>query len=226
MAKKDQPSARDVMDQHWINYCTGIGGQEQRTAGSYWFRGLIRYYQDMGDMRFVPMRKRWNSQKGVFLSLHNAFDPLHVKLFGNPVITVPDIGVFSRYPDDICSDEELHERQRFIMLSRIREHCENVEAMSGEVLSQPDTMTQGVIAKVWPGPAKRATEKMEEYYKAYARYVDAFDLHWTDCPPVFMQKMAMAIHAKVRAFNDPEAARKRERSAARKQALKVLGIEP
>jgi hypothetical protein len=126
---------------------------------------------------------------------------------------VPDIGVFSRFEGDQMTDDDLHDRLKYVFLMEARSYCEEkVERKTAEQLQHSwcrDQLERGINAQ----------------YERWDEYSRTFRLRWPDLPDLYREQVVSTINNKVEAYLDPKAIARRQRNHARSLAKKALEVE-
>jgi hypothetical protein len=129
-------------------------------------------------------------------------------------ISVPSIGVLSRWPDDMFEIEDLHKRMKYLLLMELKDHCENVlVGVSGRTLSDPSN---------YKNPREKVIQRANKMYGRWETYRNHFHLDWPVLPDRYVDGLRDEIKRKIDAYMDPKSVEKRERQRARKNAVKAL----
>ena len=142
--------------------------------------------------------KEWKSDEGPKLLHH---------------IHVLDIGAASRFPGDVITDEQLHQRTQFLAHLECQDLIEQAEELSGQQL----------FGGNHPGH-KRLAHGMKLALDRYQKYGDAFRLRW-DKLPDYAVRLELIIQRRLREYTDPKAVAKRERVVARREAKIAFGLD-
>jgi len=190
----------------WIDRNAFETTKQTGRQGNHAFIGPVYYYNNTPSHRIVWHRN--GKRFGILIGYHTGtFEKARYNL------TVPDIGVFSRFEGDMLPDEELHPRVQWLMVNEIKEYVDQIlPAKSNEDC---------------------ANSKMQESYMKsfnalvgrYDSYNAFFDLGWTGIPPSFMDRAKAMIATKGAEWNDPNAVTKRQRAKAKRAAEKALGLD-
>ena len=128
-----------------------------------------------------------------------------------PIMYTPCVGIFSRFPDDRIPLEALHERNKFLILSRI------IHVVYEEVPTKN--------AKFWADndySTKNFKERVRGMMDAWGSYSSKFKLNWGQLPPIYEMSYKETVESKVRAYMDPKEVTKRERAVARRIAKQAF----
>lgn len=183
------------------------GGRSAAAKGSYWYRGTVLYYNQTPSWRFIDGVKGTK----VMLVKHLGYappkqDPYKGRMKAR---SVPDIGVFSHFEGDMLPDNQVLDRVRYIMLSQVRELV--YETMPKINADQLESYKADDLRKT-----------LKEMYKRYNDLRVATGCGWNDMPTIYIEQLEDGMKQKIDAYNDPAAVKARERSAARKLAVKAL----
>jgi len=195
------------------------GGQPRRDGE--WYRGSIYYYGDDPASRYIAGPKRKKVELIVRANVgHMSYEyreKMKAKLLR---LNVMDIGVFSRYDDDWVPEAELHDRLRFLMLSRIMEFNDRyTPGLTGRQLVEEQQ------ANSYRRTEKNLRSMLKGYYKEYNDYSKHFGLNWKEPPSLYLEKLEETFADLKRVWLDPFAVAKRERQKARREASKALGLD-
>lgn len=197
-----------ALRQQWFNWVLNGKGKEKHAVGKYSYDGAVFYADGTASQRLLKSKHgEWVLLCRYYATQMPDWAKTHVS-----TIVVPDIAVFSVYPGDWYDDAEaIHDRQKFIMLSRINALIEEVEAMHAKELE--------VEYRV-----KNVRDNLNKFYNNWNEYDHLFHLKWGHLPAHYMDKVETIIRTKIAAWRDPTAVMKRERAAARKAAKEALGL--
>ena len=196
----------------WARWNAFKEGEEISRYGDMWYRDSILYANDTPAQRMVP------GPNG-FVILHK-YSPLPMVPIRNylagasvPIdsVRVPDLAVFSDAPDDWLDGDAMHDRVRFIIFSKVRLYAERtIMHLSGKFLETSEWKRKELIGG------------FDHWVSMYATYARVFKLGWSPLPSMYRDDMLAMIKAKRDAWMDPRAVAKRERVAARKEAVQAL----
>jgi hypothetical protein len=185
----------------------------RKSAGDVWWDRTVWYDGNVPCTRFMP---GLGKHKPILLVKHlgpqtgtdKTYDGRHER------IVVPDIGVFSRYADDMTPDDEVHERIRYILLQQVREYTEiNLEGATDKWCAEHVHSSLAAMRRSLAG-----------LYIKYDNYSKSFDLRWPSLPRMYGDQFDELARAKTERWNDPDAVKRRERAKARKLAKEALGL--
>ena len=214
MAKK---SGQKSVEESYIRWNVAGIGNGHMSVGNWRFRKEVMYYQDRPFKRFVRDAKRLPIQ---LRRLSTQADPEFWKVapteahWDNNIAyqywTLPEIGVLSRYEDDMITPAELHERHKFLFFAELRQAAiDLVRPMAGADLEkQASSILSGI----------------DKMYARYHNYSLTFGLKWTDMPKMYRDEVVIAINTKIERYHDPKSVAQRERTHARKIAKKAFGL--
>lgn len=197
----------------------GRGTSASELSAGEWYRGPVYYIGDNPASRYVTGPKG----KKVELVRAGANTGSTPQEYRQKLLrlSVMDIGVFSRYHEDWVSEEDLHDRLRFLYLARIQEFCDRYTlALEGRKLVEEEQNKH-----TYNPTEKRLRDELKKYYADYNSYSKHFDLNWKEPPTIYKEKFEQIIADKKRAWLDPFAVARRERQAARREAAKALGLD-
>lgn len=213
------------------------GKSHGSSTDSQWWRGAVRFYGEHPRVRFMGRLPDTNKPAFIYERDLKPDEEL-IDLWYAKAIEVPNgaLGVFSRFEGDQIDIPSTHERVRFLMLSVIREFVmETLPKWTATKLTpyvpQYD-MRGNEIGHYWQ--THKEVERRQgreairdwllEQIARYNMYTDAFALGWPDVPPMYREQFEAIAEKKLNAYTSPKAVAQRERAAARKLAVKALGI--
>lgn len=187
------------------------GEDGERKNGTHWCRDDIYFYQKTAACRLFPrpfhddewvMLRRWTIGN-IPERFRKIVKPMHVV----------DLGVMSHYETDFITLDNLHPREMWLFIMQIEELADKiVPNVSGEDLQNKRHQQD-------------FRKQMDQLYADYRAYSDLFGLGWSTLPEGWRERMEKTIVEKAAAWNDPKAVAKRQRTAAKRQAIKVLGLD-
>jgi hypothetical protein len=196
--------------ERWLNLNLNGVGKSTGKSSVHFYRDNVYFYNGLPVQRIFD---RGVGRKSV-LAIKNSV--VYVPKFYKDaveLIGVEDLGVFSMYPNDFLKDDKAHERQRFIMLSCIREFVdETVPGYTDELASEGNSL--GAV-----------TRTISNYYEKYEHYAELFGLDWPKLPESYRERVIDTIYRKRDAWSDPKNVAKRERAQAKRLANKALGLD-
>ena len=163
-------------------------------------RNFVCLYKSMGYVDIGKLEKGWSSSWPV----------LTANLY------VEDIGVFSKYPDDMIDEVALHERCREMFL---KEAAYLVE-QAGDA---PDSVLVN-SGRYYGRNGQQLIEQMKKLPTRYATYAEAFGLKWKDFPPIYLQTLRSLVERRTERYLSEAEVAKRERKVAREEAKRALGL--
>lgn len=196
----------------WNTLGTGSG---HLVAGNWRFRKTAMYYQDRPYKRFI------NDAKGVPLMLRRlradepSFKVSPTQAIWNKDVayqywTLPEIGVLSRFEGDMLSEDELHERHKYLFFAELRAVSdERVRTMPGHALQDE---------------ASKILALVDRMYARYWNYGQTFRLKWPEMPKMYKEEVIETIRERLKRYHDPKQVAARERAHARKIAKKAFGL--
>lgn len=132
-------------------------------------------------------------------------------------IHVEDLGVFSKYPDDMIDEAALHERTRQLFLAKAAWIIEVAETVPETVL-----VTSG---SYYRSSGVKLLRDMDAVAAKYLSYKLVFQLKWKEFPPNYQRTIRSIVENRTSKYESPAEVAKRERKAAREQAKKALGLD-
>ena len=178
--------------------------------------GDIYYREHSLFNKRYPVRRLVKAPGGQWIELIQALtraDWGPVESAGTYYIYAPTIGVLSRWPDDEFTVDEMHKRNKYLMLMELIDHCDNcLTGVSGSTLQQTGTY----------GRRKDVTDMVNDYYGRWDVYRNQFKLGWPSLPENYRDELFEDIMNRINNYNDPKAATKRNRQKARREAVKAL----
>jgi hypothetical protein len=194
--------------ERWLKFNLQGRGAEHGTASNHRYRGSVYYYGDTPAQRIV---KRDGRTPVIIQRFHLGSIPSSYKS-DFEVISVEDIAVFSKYDGDRLDGQDMHDRQRWMMLNRINAFVdEEVGGWSAETCAS--ISTRG-----------RAEKTLNKYLDTYERYATLFNLNWPMLPHSVRERMMSTIVSRGLRWTDPAEVKKRERASAKRLANKALGL--
>lgn len=218
------------MNYRWCKWVfEGKGKDSGNGGGEHFYRDRVKYYGSWPRQRWVKSYRNGE----VLLVRHvrpndPACDDSRVGMktidgyaHGHTRIIVDDLGVFSKYPGDMVEDDKLHERQEFIMVSKVRHF----------VMEELPSITGDQFEKPWHRWSQEDGTTLDHYrawlkkqQEVYFDYSYAFGLYWNGIPQMYFDRFEEVVAAKLRKYNDPKAVAQRERTNARRLAKQALGL--
>ena len=193
--------------ERYLNYNLFHIGKGSGTQSSHHWHESIYYYNGLPVQRIFQRK----GQRPVVVCIGGMFPKNMRKDFDE--IFVEDIGVFSKYLGDMVDGQAAHDRQRYMMLSRIQTYVDVViPGMSDEQCHNVRTL---------PGIEK----DLNGMYEKYRDYSILFFLDWPSLPRSYIERAVSQVIAKAERWSDPKAITKRERAAAKRMANKALGLD-
>lgn len=195
----------------WLQWNIYGTGKDKYTLGSATgrYRGNVLYYNGEPAARVV---KRPHGGWCKLYKWQIGSIPADLK-YDCMELYVSHLGVWSRFDDDQISDDDLHTRTQFLMVSEVVEYVnESIDARSDESFERKNAVDV-------------VTRQLDIWNERYKKYSDMFDLRWPDLPDAFWSQARAKAQAKHDRFMDPAAVTKRERSKARRMAMKALGLD-
>jgi len=196
------------IQQEFLDFHLFGKGKDTGADTHMWYRGDILYYENSPSWRLVDGPK-----KKVLLVKHIGFhrkgdDPILKVL---DYASVPELGVFSRYPNDwMPQGKDLNDRIRFIFLSQARDIVyEQLPKYGGDVLERKERNS--------------LTKELDKVYAAYRHFDKVMGCGWGDMPSIYREQLDQEAQRRIDAYNDPRKVKARERSKARKIAMEALG---
>lgn len=213
--------SEDKIKTRWVSHVIrGIGKPRSDSQERYSYRGPVLYAMEWPVARLVKTGgKDWVCVTKTGVQAYAPPDwveePTLPTLKCN--VTTSCCGVFSPFEGDMCSDEELHGRIKFLSMKEAESIVEKAEVWPIDKILEKST---------WRGTGKEQLNRdMLTVAKRYHQYSDAFNLGWPDFPPHYVAMLDRALERRSKEYHNPKAAAQRERNAARKAAKKALGIE-
>ena len=204
----------DVETQYITWNFAGAGG-DRLTGGNWRFNRRNLYYQD------GPYKRVVIDTKGLPIQLVRENNYESIKEQPTEKMSragiryrswlVPTIGILSRFDGDELSLAELHERQKFLMISEVR----------ALIPERVNNTTAADLDKIAGGQIIARAEKM---YARYFNYGLIFGTKWGEMPRMYKQEIRDVIRQKVERYHDPKAVAQRERNHARKIAKQAFGL--
>lgn len=211
MASKPKTKPKRIIPNEFLAFTLEGKGKETGSDAHFWYRGDILYYDNTPSWRVVEGNPQL--KKKVLLVKHVGFhrkadDPVLKLMTPCPV---PDIGVFSKYPNDWMPEGPmLNDRVRFIMLSQVRHLVyEELPKVSGDQLERREH--------------KSMLKQIERFYSEYDLYNKLVGCGWAPMPSIYREQFDDEVKRRIDAYNDPAKVKQRERSKARKIAMEALG---
>ena len=193
----------------WVRWNRdGTGDSTAKESNGEWYRGDAYFNNDSVWRRFV----KDGAGKPLIISksLWSYTSGGHCDMV--PLMYVPCVGIFSRFPDDRLPIEAMHERNKFLILSRIIHVVyEEVPTKNAKFWADNDYSTQNF------------KEDVKGVMDAWTIYSSRFRLKdWGALPPIYEMSYKEAIETKVRSYMDPKEVNKRERAVARRIAKQAF----
>lgn len=197
-----------ALKNYWFRWMLDGKGREKHAIGKYRYDGPILYMDGTPSQRLTKSKRSlW-----VLMCRYGGNDRPDWAKDKCATVVVPDIACFSQYSGDwYDDDEDVHGRQKYIMLMRINALLEEVGGCTGKHL-ESKYVTDGY------------ERTLTRYYNEWDAYDFQFLLGWGSLPEHYEEKMRVIIKAKIDHWRDPVAVMKRERAMARKSAKKALGL--
>ena len=214
-AKPAYDSMHDKLDKEWRqwNMTEGNAGKE---FGSNAERS---YYKHVLCHKSYPWKRIVKTANGTWIELVQTTDAVDwgkVEGAGLDYMHVPSIGVLSRWPDDEFSVEDMHKRQKYLMLMELIDHCENcLHGISGATLG-------AAVPAYGKNTRMEVTDKCNDHYGRWSVYNSHFRLGWQDLPTRYRDDLMQDIQDRINNYNDPKSEAKRNRQKARREAVKAL----
>jgi len=209
----DTPSAMSHTTMQWYEYNINGHGKAEDRCGDYAYYKDVMYHTKQPWRRLI---KQVSEPRGwVELYQHPSDVGMgNSKKWGHRWIIVPSIGVLSRWPDDMFSADEMHMRNKYLLLMEAKAMTEESLAnVNGRILSNEVH---------WRNPKNQLIETMGKMYLRWDAYRTAFKLDWPELPARYKEELLAEIQRRIDKYLDPKTAAKRERVKARKQAVKAL----
>jgi len=158
--------------------------------------------------RHMPFIRLVRSPSGQVVELFEYRDAVSSRL---GTFFLPDIGVRSRHEGDRLSLEELHMRLKYLLLM--------------DASAFPVEATENRPAFALKDARKSLISKLNEHYARWEKYSNTFGLGWGPLPELYKMRLNDILESKIRRWDDPAAVEARERTAARRQAKKAMGLD-
>jgi hypothetical protein len=193
----------------WLKYVARGEGSERTFADErYSYIGNVLYSNKWPVARLVKMPSgnyccltRTGAKPSV---LKDSKKPNLVKW-----LYVPCVGAYTRFPADMISDEELHERIKWLC------HQEAQDCVERALRIPPNLLLTG-------GEDARLRQNLRSTIARYKAYSEIFDLNWKEFPDTYHNEFEGVIASRDRAYSNPKEVEKRERAKARKDAKQAL----
>lgn len=126
-------------------------------------------------------------------------------------ITVPTIGVHSRFPGDRLDAKELHERMRYLFAMEASFLTEDfVDPVSGGYLARKGRQLLDI--------------RIQMMCRRWNSWREMFGVKWFDMPTTGTDRALLALDTKIRNYKTPAAEAKREKDKAVRVAKKAFGL--
>lgn len=204
-------SQKEVM-QRWLIYNARGKGKQAFNGGRYSYHGQILYSHYWPVARLIR-----GASKDYYVCLTKS--GVHPEQIGGTgpqlgqIINVTCIGAFSKFPADVISESEQHERFKWLSHLEAQDLIEKAqETPAGQLVIKSEH--QGEVGK-------RMAVRVAMVTTVYHNYRKAFGLDWPDFP-LYERTIMDIIHTKREEYDDPKAVEKRLRAAARREGKKAF----
>ena len=201
----------------WIAFNTMRASKESHSVAEYAYEGDAFFSNGNPWQRFIDGERPFLLVKN---GNHDVGFVGEGKHMDYPRIYTPCIGVFSRFPNDRMTGDELWERLRYILVCHLLE-------LTREIIpaERADKLAAGIGAmspiyishtKEWYG------SRIGQHYDRYSWLQKRITPDWPDLPTFYRDEAIELMQRKVEKWNTPEESRKRQRAKARKLATKIF----